>query len=464
LHLQPSSVSIDKILLIVIAQLVVIIAAARASGTWLRRLGQPMVCGEIAAGLLLGPSLLGRISPGIESRLFDASAAPTFAIMSQLGLLLLMFLIGLEFDFGHLARNRRAAVSISAAGAALPFALGMALGQFMHPALGLSGSRIEFSLFMATAMSITAVPVLGRIMIELNIHRTRIGTLTISAAAVNDVAGWILLALVTSVVRSTFSLAKAALIVCEVIGYATVMLAVVRPLASKWALAQVRKSRGELSLNALAALLIMVLLSAAVTNLIGVSSLFGGLIMGALLFDQKEVGMAIRARLHDFVAVFFLPIFFTYTGLRTDIGSMQGWGPWAFCVLVLLAASIGKFGGCAAAARAHRIPWRESAAIGVMMNTRGLMELVVVNIGYDLGIIPRPVFFMLVLMAVTTTYITTPLLLRVLRGSETGSAYLRSSADLDRLSSAVASEQNRASVEDVCTGNEEPATGYPGER
>src|ERR1035437_1710329 len=404
-RVQPSSFPIERILLIVIAQLVVIICAARASGTWLHRLGQPVVCGEIAAGLLLGPSLLERVFPGIESRIFDASVVPTFAIMSQLGLILLMFLMGLEFDFSHLSENRAATLSISAAGVALPFGLGMLLGHFMHPALGLSGSAIDFSLFMAAAMSITALPVLGRIMIELNLRRTPIGALTILADAVNDVAGWIILALITAIVHSAFNPVKVALIVCEVLGYVAVMLVGVRPLVSKWALAQVRNNRGQLPLNAFAAILIMVLLPAAVTNLIGIFSIFGGFVMGAILFDQKEVGQAIHARLHDFVAVFF-PIFFTYTGLRTDIGSMQGWRSWGFCFLVLLAASAGKFGGCALAARANGIPWRESAAIGVMMNTRALMELIVVNIGYDLGIIPRSVFFMLVLMALTTTYVT----------------------------------------------------------
>ena len=464
MHVQPSSLPIERILLIVIAQLVVIICAARASGTWLHRLGQPVVCGEIAAGLILGPSLLGRVFPGLQSRIFDASVGPTFAIMSQLGLILLMFLMGLEFDFSHLSENRPAALSISAAGVALPFGLGMLLGHFMHPALGLSGSAIDFSLFMAAAMSITALPVLGRIMIELNMHRTPIGALTISAAAVNDVVGWIILALITAIVHSAFNPVKVALIVCEVLGYVAVMLVVVRPLVSKWALAQVRNNRGQLPLNAFAAILIMVLLSAAVTNLIGIFSIFGGFVMGAILFDQKEVGQAIHARLHDFVAVFFLPIFFTYTGLRTDIGSMQGWRSWEFCFLVLLAASAGKFGGCALAARANGIPWRESAAIGVMMNTRALMELIVVNVGYDLGIIPRSVFFMLVLMALTTTYVTTPLLVRLLRGSETESACRRANlmlsqsgfdgTSLDRLNRAVGSRDDQSSAEELCLKDE----------
>lgn len=437
MHSSPVNASLEHVLLTVIIQLVVIIAAARLSGALFRRLGQPSVCGEIAAGLILGPSLFGRFFPALSREVFDPSVGQIFAIVSQLGLVLLMFLIGLEFDFGHLAENRRTALSISVVGVALPFSLGLALGHFLHPRIGLGGSWINFSLFMAAAMSITAIPILGRIMIELNIHRTRIGALTISAAAVDDASGWIILALVTAIVRSTFDPTRMALMVAGVIVYGLVMFLVVRPLVGRWAKAQIARNHGEFSLNALATMLIMVFLSAAVTNLIGIFSIFGGFTMGAILFDQKEVRDAVHARLHDFVSVFFLPIFFTYTGLRTDIGSMQGWGLWGYCGLVLLAATVGKFGGCTLAARANGLPWRESSMIGVMMNTRALMELIVINIGYDLGIIPRTVFFMLVFMAVATTYITTPLLSRLIRKSEAEAAYLTSHFATSRRSFAA---------------------------
>ena len=410
---SPVNAHVETILLAVIVQLIVIIAAARIFGALFHRLGQPQVCGEIAAGLILGPSLFGGFFPDLFQKVFDPSVGQIFSVMSQLGLVLLMFLIGLEFDFGHLKENRRTALSVSVVGIVVPFALGFLLGLYMHRQLGLQGSSLNFALFMAAAMSITAIPILGRIMIELNINRTRLGSLTISAAAVDDAAGWIILALVTAIVRSTFDPVKLSLMVAEVIGFAVFMLFIVRPLLIRWI-----RGIADLTINTLAILLILIFLAAAVTNLIGIFSIFGAFFFGALLHDQHEFVAAIRRRLSDFVTVFFLPIFFTYTGLRTDIGSMSGTTLWTFCGLVLLAAMAGKFGGCTLAARANGLPWRESSIIGVMMNTRALMELIVINIGYDLGIIPKSVFFMLVFMAVVTTYITAPLLRRMVPNSE----------------------------------------------
>jgi Kef-type K+ transport system membrane component KefB len=201
------------------------------------------------------------------------------------------------------------------------------------------------------------------------------------------------------------------------------MAFVIRPAVIRWSASTMKKNAGELTLNGLAALLILVLLSAAVTNLIGIFSLFGGFAMGAVFYDQRDLREAIHRRLNDFVTTFFLPIFFTYTGLRTDAGSMAGGKLWLFCGLVLLAAIIGKFGGCTVAARFNGIPRREASIIGVMMNARGLTELIVINVGYETGILPKTVFFMLVLMAVATTYMTTPVLRRLFRGSEVWDSY-----------------------------------------
>jgi Kef-type K+ transport system membrane component KefB len=420
---SPVNASTESTLLLVIMQLIVIIGAARIAGTLFKRFGQPVVCGEIAAGLILGPSLFGKLFPGIFHSVFNPSVGPVFSVLSQLGLILLMLLIGLEFDFGHLSENKRTAISVSMVGIIAPFTLGFALGRVMHNQLGLTSSPLGFSLFMATAMSITAIPILGRIMIELNINRTRVGSLTISAAAIDDAAGWTILAFVTAIVRSTLDPVKMATMVGSVIAYGLVMALVVRPLLIRWANHTLKKNGGDLSLNALAALLIMVLLSAAVTNKIGIFSIFGGFMMGAIMYDQVEFREAVRRRLTDFVTAFFLPIFFTYTGLRTDMGAMTGGKLWMFCGLVLAAAIIGKFGGCTLAARANGIPPREASIIGVMMNARALMELIVINVGYDLGIIPRTVFFMLVFMAVFTTYMTTPILRRLIRGSEVWESY-----------------------------------------
>lgn len=418
---SPVNAHIENILLTVLIQLIVIIAASRISGAAFARIGQPLVCGEIAAGLILGPSLLGGWFPDLFARIFNPSVSQIFSIMSQLGLVLLMFLIGLEFDFGHLDENRRTVFSISGAGIILPFGLGFFLGRFMHAQLGLEGNWVNLALFMAAAMSITAIPILGRIMIELGINRTRIGALTISSAAMDDAAGWIILAVVTATVRSAFDPWKLSVMIAEVLGFAAVMMFVVRPRLIQWTRQAART--GELSLNALAVLFILIFCSAIVTNLIGIFSIFGAFFLGAMLYDQHEFVAAVKRRLNDFVTVFFLPIFFTYTGLRTDMGTMTGAGMWTLCGMVLLAATVGKFGGCALAARANGLRWREASIIGVMMNTRALMELIVINIGYDLGIIPKSVFFMLVFMAVVTTYITAPLLRRLIHGSEVETAY-----------------------------------------
>ena len=294
---------------------------------------------------------------------------------------------------------------------------------------------------MATAMSITAIPVLGRIMIELNITRTRIGALTISAAAMNDAIGWTILALITAIVRSTFDPVKLATMIGSVVAYGLIMGFVVRPIVTRWSAWSLKKNGGELSLNSLAVLLVLVLVSSAITNWIGIFSLFGGFMMGAIFYDQTDLRDAIHRRLNDFVTTFFLPIFFTYTGLRTDVGSMAGGKLWLFCGLVLLAAVVGKYGGCKVAAQWNGVPRREASIIGVMMNARGLTELIVINVGYELGILPKTVFFMLVLMAVATTYMTTPVLRRLFPGSELWNEYNRS-AFAARYRKKVTREEN----------------------
>jgi len=423
---SPTSHNTENILLIVIVQLLVIVASARIFGVLFRRIGQPLVCGEIAAGLILGPSVLGGLFPGLFHRIFDPSVGQIFSIMSQIGLIFLMFLIGLEFDFGHLRQNGRTAVSVSIVGIVVPFGLGFLLARWMHVALHLQGSWANFALFIGTAMSITAIPILGRIMLELNINRTRIGSLTISAAAFDDASGWILLALVTAIARSSLQPARMGLMVLETVLFAICMVLFVRPLVRGLMSLRVAKAGTALSLTGLAMLLICVFLAAIATNLIGIFSIFGAFFFGAILYDQTELRQAIQERMRDFVTVFFLPIFFTYTGLRTDVGTMTGGMLWLMCGLVLLAAFVGKFGGCMLAARLGGFGWRDASITGVMMNTRALMELIVINVGYDLGVIPKTVFFMLVVMAVASTYITAPLLHRLLRSSELESHYLSS--------------------------------------
>lgn len=418
--------SSEAVLLVVLVQLCIIIVAARVFAVIFRRLGQPAVVGEILAGLILGPSFFGHFFPGASAAIFDPSVAPVFQVLSQLGLIFLLFLIGLEFDFRHLRTSGKASLAVSIVGVALPFALGWWLAHELHPhiepvvrgdAAPAPVDLTGFALFMGTAMSITAIPILGRIMMELNITRSRIGAITITAAAVDDATGWIVLAAVSAMVRSEFRLVETLLMTAETIAFGLVMFFVARPLLKRWVRFALRRGGHVLGLNSLAILLVLMFGCAIATNLIGIFAIFGAFVLGATLSDEAEFREAVVAHFRSFITVFFLPIFFTYTGLRTDIGSLEGGTMWFFAAAVTVCAVAGKFGGCTVAAWATGTSLRESSCIGIMMNTRALMELIVINVGYELGVIPRSVFCMLVIMAVVTTIITTPLLLRFARGT-----------------------------------------------
>jgi Kef-type K+ transport system membrane component KefB len=426
---------IEGLLLPVLFQLVLIIAVARIFGNLARRVGQPAAVGEIIAGLILGPSLLGWLFPEISAMVFrpelhgvpqdlaNAAFPKIFQVFAQLGLVLLLFLIGLEFDFEHLKVKGRAALGVSLTGILFPFSLGLGLAFLIHQYLEPYPKDepvpfMGFALFMGVSMSITAIPILGRMMIELGINRTKLAAIVITAAAVDDAAGWILLATVAAVVRSGFNLPELLKMIGLTVGFALFMLYIVRPLLVRYFSWSLQGQKGQLSLNALAVLLVTLILCSIATNLIGIFAIFGAFILGAVLSDQVEFREAVATRLRDFVTAFFLPVFFTYTGLNTNIGSLSGGNMWLIGLGVMGAAIIGKFGGCAIAARLSGIPSRESVIIGVMMNTRALMELIVINAGKELGVIPPSVFTMLVMMAVVTTIMTTPILLLLRRGTE----------------------------------------------
>jgi Kef-type K+ transport system membrane component KefB len=426
---------VEHLLLPVLVQLVVIIAAARAFGALARRVGQPGVVGEIAAGLLLGPSLFGWLCPelfaavfrpalpGVDQPLADAVLPKVFTVVAQFGLIFLLFLVGLEFEFDHVRSHGRSAVLISLAGIAVPFALGAGLAQFIHPHLEAHPkagpvSLLGLTLFLGVALSITAIPVLGRIMMELNVTRTRLGAITITAAAVDDAVGWILLASITAVVKSNFSPLETLRMAGLTVGFALVMWFAVRPVLVRYFAYSLRANRGRLSATALAVLLVSVLLAAVATNLIGIFAVFGAFLLGAILSDQHELARAAHAKLYDLVTSFFVPVFFTYTGLRTDISSLHGGAMWLICAVVVVAAVAGKLAGCGLAARASGFTWKESGIVGAMMNARGLMALIAINLGYELGVVPRSLFCILVIMALATTILTTPLLLALRKGTE----------------------------------------------
>ncbi|HEV2950327.1 MAG TPA: cation:proton antiporter [Gemmataceae bacterium] len=461
----------EQILLPLLLQLTVIILTARLFAVLFRYLRQPGVVGELFAGLVLGPSVLGKLFPGLFAAIFhpttlvgqqgvsDQIVGWCFTSLSQIGLIFLLFLIGLEFDFGHLRWQGRSALAISLAGIVAPFTLGFALAWGIHPSVAEDIPRSAFALFLGTTLAITAMPVLGRIMIELNITRTRLGLVTMSAAAADDAVGWVLLAAVTAFARAQFEATTIVLIATKLLIFALAMIFVVRPLLCRWARwsadgvsSQIQRvgselpasaaeslqsegsataqepdgsspgptamHQGEMSLNALAILLALIFGCALTAQAIGLFAVFGSFLLGVILSGQRDFRAAVSRRLRDFVTAFFLPIFFTYTGLRTDIGSLESVQLWGWCALVTATATIGKFGGCGMAAWLTGYSPRESACIGVLMNTRALMALIVINIGKDLGVIPDSMFCMLVLMALFTTVMTTPVLLRVMRGTE----------------------------------------------
>jgi Kef-type K+ transport system membrane component KefB len=403
----------ELLLLLTLLQLTVIVFAGRVGGAIARRCGQSAAVGEILIGIALGPSLFGWLAPRAFDFIFHSAPPEALQILSGLGLVLLMFQIGMEFDFTHLAdaTSRAAVLRVSTACLALPFAGGFALAYVTAPAEAPPAARLDSALFVATAFSITALPTLGRILLELNLARSKLGVIVIAAAAVNDVVGWLLLALITALTASHFILGRFAFKLLLVALFALVSIKVARPILKN----AVRRSNprdGRMSANLLGGLLLVVFAAAIATSQIGIFAIFGGFMMGVILFDEKELVAAWRVHVGDFVTVFFLPIFFTYTGLRTSIGSLDTWADWALCLAVVTTATLTKLGGGYWAARRSRFSHGESAMIGFMMNTRGLMELIVINVGFDLGVITAKMFTMLVIMAIVSTVITTPALRR----------------------------------------------------
>lgn len=396
-------------------QLAVIVLAARAGGALARRCGQSVAVGEIVTGILLGPSLFGALAPDLFAAVFRASPPEPLTILSQIGLLLLMFQIGLEFDFAHLSEraNRRAVAAVAFAGLVAPFALGLGFAALVPDTLAGSGNRLGFLLFVATAFSITALPILGRILMEFELTRSPLGVIAISAAAINDVIGWLMLAVVTALTTASFAPWGFALHVAGVLLFAAVGWWIVRPPLARFVRAQLETAApGELPPTLMGVMIAVVFAAGMTTYQLGIFAIFGGFMAGVLLHRETRFVHAWHARVGSFVNVFFLPIFFTFTGLRTDVGSLASGSAWGWCALLIALATLGKFGACWLAARWAGLAPAPARIVGVLMNTRALMELVIVNVGYDLGVIGREVFTMLVLMAIFSTVITTPLLRR----------------------------------------------------
>lgn len=396
----------DDTLLHVLLALAVVIVAARLLGALFARLHQPPVIGEVLAGLLLGPSLLGRVAPAAYGFLLPAQISPYLGVLSQVGVILYMFLVGLELDARQLWRGGGSALAISHAGMLLPFLLGAALSLLLYPRLASPAVSFSlFAMFVGTALSVTAFPVLARILTDRGIQRSRLGVLSLTCAAAADASAWCLLAVCASLAGG--GPARGLHTTALTLAYVAVMLLVGRPLLAR---APWLRAPGPPSQQAVAFTFVALLLSALCTEAIGIHAIFGAFLLGAILPHDGELAHALTVRLLDVVTIFLLPAFFAFVGMRTQLGLVQGAPQWILCALIVLVASVGKLGGTAAAARWLGLPWREAAALGVLMNTRGLMELIVLNLGLDLGILSPTVFAMMVLMALATTLATAPLL------------------------------------------------------
>src|SRR6266542_1170781 len=389
-------------------QAALIISLSRVVGLASARVRQPMVIAEISAGILLGPSLLGIVSPHALAVLFPKESMPLLGMISQIGLVLFMFLIGLELDPKLLRGRAHTSVVISHTSIIVPCLLGALLGLYLYPRL--SSPDVPFSsfvLFMGVSMSITAFPVLARILAERRLLKTKVGAVTITCAAVDDVTAWCLLAFVVSIVKST-DIKGAAFTVALSLGYIAAMLVVVRPFLRR--LGAVSTTREGLTQNMVAVTLLVLLASSWLTELIGIHALFGAFMVGVVMPKEGQFGRLLAEKIEDLVVVFLLPMFFAYSGLRTQVNLLNTPSAWIMCALIILVACVGKFGGSVVAARLTGLEWREAAALGILINTRGLIELIVLNIGLDLKVISPTLFTMMVLMALVTTFMTTPLL------------------------------------------------------
>lgn len=408
--------SAEQITCLFLLQLIVILAATRLV-VWgsTRMLGQTAVAGEILAGLLLGPSALGAWFPGAMHRLFAPSTSTIFIGFSQLGLVLLMFQIGMEFEFKRsLAQSRRALTIVSVGSIALPFALGYWAAPWFWARLpDIRPDLLAFRLFFAMAMSITAVPILGRIMMELHVSHTRTAALTIGAAAINDIAGWLVLGVAGAVVGSAFDIGSLAMRIALLAAYMGLVLGVVKPVASRLIQTHVSAPR-RLSARAVSIVLLGLLASAEITSRLGVFAIIGGFIVGFALHEDRVFVELWKQRVSGLVDTLFLPLFFVYTGLRTDVTALHDPQAWMEGALICAIAFAGKFGGGYLSARAAGEDRRCALIVGVCMNTRGLMELIVLNIGYDLGVFPKQMFTTLVVMAAASTFIATPLIRRLI--------------------------------------------------
>lgn len=390
-------------------QLIVIVLVARACGGLLAKMGQPSVIGEMIAGILLGPSLLGWLLPGTFHFLFIPSSLGVLRLLSQIGVCLFMFVVGMELDVSLLKHQAKTAVMVSQMSILFPYLLGVLMSLFLFTSMaGPKTTFTSFALFVGISMSITAFPVLARILEDRGLTKTQLGSTALICAASNDVMAWSILAVVVAIAKAT-SVVAAILNVVLVVLFVCLMLFVIKPRLSHWAVSAADGSNAP-GKGATAGVLIFIFASALATDLLGIHALFGSFMAGVIMPAHGEFRDYFKVRLEHFSSVFLLPLFFAFTGLRTQIGLLNDPGGWLLCLALVLIATIGKLGGTMFTARLTGVNWLDSFELGALMNTRGLVELIALNIGYDLGILSPRVFAMLVIMALLTTFMTGPLL------------------------------------------------------
>lgn len=404
---------IEDTLKLVLVSWIIIIATAWFMGRLCRRLGQPPAVGEIAAGLLLGPSFLGLFAPDLVATLFPPEVKGPLALLAKIGLLLMLFQVGMEFDFSHLRQKSRVVVLSSLMGILGPLAGGLAIAPWLHRAFAPDLPEFGFKLFVCIALAISALPIMGRILLEMKLERTVLGATAIGAAAIDDAVGWIFLGVATAIIKQGdhFSwlpfLGQVALIVL----YFAVLMKVVGPLLIRaWRRQCERSSTDTFTPAYLALLLCALFLSSLITHKLGIFAIFGAFALGVALHSEATLVQAWRARFADFVIVALVPIFFTNTGLNTKIGSFDSAIAWIGCGLVCGVAVLGKLGGCTLGARWGGASWREGLSIGALMNTRALMGLIAISVGKDLGLLNDQLFTMFILMCLITTATTGPML------------------------------------------------------
>jgi Kef-type K+ transport system membrane component KefB len=392
-----------------VLQLTVILAVCRVVGNLFRRIGQPRVVGEMFAGILLGPSLLGWMAPAVSAYLFPAASLGFLNALSQIGVVVFMFLVGLGINPKELKKHGHAAVLTSHVSITAPFVLAAFLALYLYPRLSDdSVAFTSFALFMGSAMSVTAFPVLARILIERGLLQSRLGTVAIASAAVDDVTGWCILAYIIVLTRAAHSGTSIWMTISGVVVFALIMIYGVRHLLSGFELSY-RKWRG-LSENRLAAMILLIFGSSLCTEWLGLHLLFGAFMIGAIMPKEPRFVQYVLDRFETITVTLLLPLFFAFTGLRTDIGLVKGLEMWTYCGLIVVVATVGKLGGSTLASWLTGMPAREAAGLGTLMNTRGLMELVILDIGLDIKVISPALFSMMVVMALVTTFMATPLL------------------------------------------------------